>query len=246
MKDDPEQIIREWLRENLAATGRGGKARLATRLGLRADAITRMLNDEPGKEVRRVSADELIKIAEFFGKAPPALSAASQNGEIKETAGRSVGIHVAGSVRAGVFREVDQIAAEAGDEDSMIYLPADNLFPEARLMAFDVEGDSMNALKPRPILPGDRIICVAFEDIEDHFTLRDGQVVVVERSRDGGMMREWSVKQIELYQDRTEFHPRSTNSANKPIIVPRDHSATTGEMVRIIGLVRRVVNDLPY
>lgn len=242
---DRERTIRDWLRDQLDKAGRGGKTRLAAHLGVRPDAITRMLNDDPGKEARRVSADELIKMADFFGATPPAMAANPLKSEVKAASDRMVGIHVAGSVRAGVFKEVDQIAAEAGEEDRMIYLPADPLFPSARLVAFDVEGDSMNALKPRPILPGDRIICVAFEDIETDFRLRDGLVVVVERTRAEGMMREWSVKQIELYQDRTEFHPRSTNPANKVIVVPLERSPDSTEEVRIIGLVRRVVNDLP-
>ncbi|NEK55241.1 phage repressor protein, partial [Rhizobium leguminosarum] len=87
---------------------------------------------------------------------------------------------------------------------------------------------------------------VSYEDVAYDAPLRDGMVVVVERTRDGGQTREWSVKQIELYQDRTEFHPRSTNPKHKPIIVPRDPSADQGTVVEIIGLVRRVVNDLPF
>lgn len=75
--------------------------------------------------------------------------------------------------------------------------------------------------------------------------VRDGMVVVVERTRDGGHTREWSIKQVELYEDRIEFCPRSTNPKHKPIVVKRDALADEGVSVEIIGLVRRVINEFP-
>lgn len=103
----------------------------------------------------------------------------------------------------------------------------------------------MNDLKPRPILDGDRIVGVAYEDIANEVPLRDGMTVVVQRSRDGGQFREWSVKQLVLLQGRTEFHPRSTNPRYKPIVVDRDLFADDGSQVEIICIVRRIINDLP-
>lgn len=155
---------------------------------------------------------------------------------------RLVPVAIAGTVEAGTFREVDEYDQS---ERQSIVMPIDDRFPRARQVAFDVSGDSMNDLKPRPILPGDRVISVAYEDVDGEIALRDGMVVVVERTRDGGHTREWSVKQIELYEDRVEFHPRSTNPRHKPILVNRDHHADDGTTVQIIGLVRRIVNDLP-
>jgi hypothetical protein len=149
---------------------------------------------------------------------------------------------VAGTVEAGAFREVE-MADDFTQE--VLFEPRDELFPRARMLAFDVAGDSMNALTPRPIFPGDRVICVAYADIEDRLPLRDGMTVVVERSRDGGMMREWSIKQIELYEDRVEFHPRSLNAKHKPIIIKRDPHSDDGVTVTVIGLVRRISNSIP-
>ena len=50
---DPQDDIRRWMKDELANAGRGSKGRLAKHLGVRPDAITRMLNTEPGKEQRR-------------------------------------------------------------------------------------------------------------------------------------------------------------------------------------------------
>lgn len=149
---------------------------------------------------------------------------------------------VNGKTAAGVFREVDDFDQSAPEK---IWEALDSQFPHARRMAFDVEGDSMNDLKPRPIMAGDRLICVAFEDVASQVRVRDGLVVVVERTRDGGHTREWSVKQVELYEDRTEFCPRSTNPAHKPIVIKRDAKADDGVVVEIIALVRSIKNDLP-
>lgn len=155
---------------------------------------------------------------------------------------RLVPVAVVGPVQAGLFYEVDEM-----DQSDLerIYLPPDERFPRARQMAFEVRGDSMNALQPRPLLPGDRAICVAYEDIADYMPIITGMVVVVQRTRDGGHTREWSVKQVELYADRTEFHPRSTNPRHKPIVVKRDTHADDGVEVEIIALVRRSVSDFP-
>lgn len=152
-------------------------------------------------------------------------------------------VRVVGTVEAGTFREIDEFDQSEYVE---IAVPKDEKFPYARQMAFNVSGDSMNDLRPRPILSGDRAICVAYEDVADEATLRDGMVVVVERTRDGGHTREWSIKQIELYADKTVFAPRSTNPKHKPIIIERDVEADDGTRVEVIALVRRIVNDLEY
>ncbi|MFK4826025.1 helix-turn-helix domain-containing protein [Paenochrobactrum sp. BZR 588] len=152
-------------------------------------------------------------------------------------------VRIVGTVEAGTFREVDELDQS---EPVEIAVPRDDKFPYARQMAFNVSGDSMNDLRPRPILSGDRAVCVAYSDVAHEVPLRDGMVVVVERTRDGGHTREWSIKQIELYEDRTVFAPRSTNSNYKPIVIERDHDTDSGMSVEVIAIVRRVVNDIEF
>ncbi|MDC7261837.1 LexA family transcriptional regulator [Shinella sp. HY16] len=149
---------------------------------------------------------------------------------------------VAGVVEAGTFREVDEFDQS---ERQRVAIPRDELFPNARQLLFDCSGDSMNDLKPRPILQGDRLVCLAYDDVEHLVELKSGMVVVVERTRDSGHFREWSVKQLELYSDRAEFHPRSTNAKHKAIVIRQDHGADDGVTVKVIALVRRVMNEMP-
>ncbi|WP_291975484.1 S24 family peptidase [Chelatococcus sp.] len=147
-------------------------------------------------------------------------------------------IVVAGPVQAGWFREIDEFSQE---EPETLYDEPDPEFPQARLVAFAVHGDSMNAASP-PIPDGSRVICVDFEDTG--LTIADGMIVVVERTKEDGSLREWSVKEVEFFPDRVEYRPRSTNPKHKPIVVSNDPDADDGS-VRILALVRRVTMPVP-
>lgn len=148
----------------------------------------------------------------------------------------------AGTVEAGAWREVDMF-----DQSEMqwLALPPDPQFPQATQEIYDVSGDSMNALEPFPILPGSQVVALRYDDIAGRVPLRDKMVVVVERARDAGHTRELSIKQVEFYEDRIEFHPRSTNPKHKPIVVEHDSWADEGTTVAVRALVRRTMNELP-
>ncbi|TWB61661.1 phage repressor protein C with HTH and peptisase S24 domain [Rhizobium sp. ERR 922] len=203
---------------------------LAKALGLHPSAINKLVN---GK--RQLKSHEVAGAARYFGEEAP-------SGELIPVTSGLVAGRVAGLVEAGAFREVDEFDQS---EPVEIMLPRDELFPNARQLVFDVAGDSMNDLRPLPIFPGSRLVCIAYDDVEHLVELRSGMIVVVQRERDGGHFREWSVKQLELFTDRAEFHPRSTNPKHKPIIVKRDHEADEGMTVQVIALVRRVMNEMP-
>ncbi|MDF2369412.1 MAG: XRE family transcriptional regulator [Rhizobiaceae bacterium] len=230
MSRDP---YKNWLVENLNRPG-FSQTGLATALGLHPSAINKVV-----KGKRLLKSQEIADAASYFGVALPSIGAAAGDGLFQD---KLVGVIIAGQAEAGAFREVDDLNQS---EPEMLSLPPDIDFPNARQFAVTVSGDSMNQLKPRPILSGDRVVCLAFEDIEKNISLRDGMVVLVERTRDGGHTREWSIKQLELYDGRTEFHPRTSNNRHKPIVVKRDTSADEGLSVEIIGIVRRIINDIP-
>lgn len=215
------------------------KAELARRSEIPYDNINKYLRGD----IDQPRGDTLEVLAETIGRPLRWLRDGEEVGERVSALhmGDLVPVPIVGAVEAGAFREVDDMDQS---EPVRLSMPRDDKFPEARLVAFEVSGDSMNALEPRPIFPGDRLICVAYEDIARQVPLRDGMIVVVERLSLGGHVREWSVKQIELYNDRTEFHPRSRSAKHKPIVVDRDLQADDGTEVRIIALVRRIVNDI--
>jgi hypothetical protein len=221
-------VFREFLIEKTKP--RGEQTKLARFAGVDPSAVNKMVHGKQDLDTAFIA-----KMYEFYKEPlPQAAEVAPGRGLTK--------VVVAGKAEAGTFREVEDFNQDGLEE---LALPSDSQFPDARQFAVDVSGESMNALKPRPILPGDRLICVAFEDVAHYVSLRDGMVVLVERRRESGLYREWSVKQIELYPDRTEFHPRSSHARYKPIVIDKDFAADDGSEVEVIGLVRRIVNDVP-
>lgn len=224
-----EDQYKKWVIENLERPGMS-QTGLAKVLGLHPSAVNKIVS---GK--RQLKSQEVAQAAAYFGSDAPTV-------ELRPIVEQLKPVPIIGIAEAGAFREVDEFDQS---EPEYIYEPADPQFPNARRVAIELSGDSMNALEPRPLFPGDRLICVSYEDIAHEVVLRSKMVVVVQRTRDDGHFREWSVKQIEIYPDRAEFHPRSTNPKHKPIIVPRDATNDDGVSVEVIAVVRRVTNDMP-
>lgn len=154
---------------------------------------------------------------------------------------RLVPVPIVGKVEAGAFREVDDLE-DTGEEPELIFEEPDPDFPRARRVAFTVQGDSMNAAVP-PLLDGYRLICVDFEDAD--VPLSDGMTVVVQRTRDGGLTREWSVKEVEMGETEISFCPRSTNPRHKPIVVPIDAEPDDSIVVQVIAIARSVSASIP-
>ena len=218
----------DWIREGLKQPGKT-QTGLAAHMGVAHPQVTQLL-----KGRRQLKVYELAKIAEYLGTS-------LETPEVRLYTGPMRTAPIAGTVEAGTFREVDEFDQS---EPEQVQVAPDVKFPHARQVVFNVSGDSMNDLKPRPILAGDRLVCVAYEDVAGQVALRDGMVVVLQRTRDGGHYREWSVKQVQIYADRTEFHPRSTNPKHRPIIIERDMFADDGVTVDVLALVRRVENEI--
>jgi len=145
---------------------------------------------------------------------------------------------VDGEVQAGAF-----LALEVFDDDlgEVISAPRDPVFPFARQRAYRVKGDSMNQAKPKPMNEGDYIICALWEDLG--MEPKDGLNVVVQQTTADGQLRERSVKELRVFPDRVEFHPRSSNPAYKPIVVNRDYHTDDGKEVTIVALVRYVFDN---
>jgi SOS-response transcriptional repressor LexA len=143
-----------------------------------------------------------------------------------------------GAVQAGAF-----LAVEAFDDDlgEVISAPRDPVFPFARQVAHRVKGDSMNQAEPQAMRDGDYIICAAWEDLG--LKEKNGLNVVVQQTTADGQLRERSVKELRVFPDHVEFHPRSSNPAHKPIVVNREYHTDDGKEVTILSLVRFVFNN---
>jgi hypothetical protein len=229
--------LRKWVAAGLQKPGKS-KGGLAAALGKVGSAVTKILNGD-----RAIKLHEVPVIAAYLEEPPPGFRGMDWRTPpevVHAPEGRLQPVAVAGSVQAGHFLPIDEFDQS---EPEVFYEPVDPDFPRARRTAFDVIGDSMNRLEPAPILPGSRVIGVNYDDIG--IPLRDGMVVVVQQERDAGFLREWSVKQVELQDDRIVFHPRSSNPRHRPIVVHRDLRADDGRTVQVLALVREIKNRIP-
>jgi len=216
---------------------RGLSANAASVAAGKPDAIRNMRRAVKNGDRQGVSTATLAALAPVLGTSLSWLMEGGQEdrstSEARLAPGHPHPIPIVGKAAAGVFREVIEYDDE---EPEMLFGERDPEFPNARMFALEIEGDSMNAADP-PIVPGSRVICIDFDDTG--LPLEDGMLVAIERTSDGGLRREWSVKEVEYYADRVEFHPRSTNKRHRPIIVPHDTDSESVE-VRVFGLVREI------
>lgn len=121
---DESEVIRQWLRDELKKAGRGVNRRLAEYVGTTPQAISRMVNDDPTKEMRRIESWELLKMMDFFGSSPGQTWSA---------------VPIMGYLGAGAEVEPDfeQVPPEGLDEiDVPFTLPSE-------MIAFRVRGESM-------------------------------------------------------------------------------------------------------
>lgn len=237
--------------ERLAATGKSERG-AAKEAGLSGSTIRNIREGKvasPRLDTLRRLAPVLDTSVEWlaFGTAgesgPPATTsyAASLSYDLSE-ADPLVKAPVRGILEAGSFRPV----ADRADGPPLVEaVPRDRDYPDASLVIFEVAGDSMNSLTPYPLLPGVRVIALDYRDPQGRLALRDGMVVVVEQKTDGDRLRELSARQVELYEDRIEFCPRSTNPRHRPIIIPRDTRPDREGEVRVVAIVRDIVCRVP-
>lgn len=141
-----------------------------------------------------------------------------------------------GIAEAGAFRSVDMLD-QVGERRRLPFEP-DPRFDRTKQYAFEVRGDSMDRAD---ILDGMWAIGIEYDAfVERHGDLRDGYIVVVERTRDQGAERELTIKQVRFFRDRMELWPRSSNSIHEPICVPYDEQ-DENKKVTILAVVIKAV-----
>lgn len=137
--NDPQLDIRLWMATEIEALGHGAKGALAKHLGVRPDAITRIMNTTPGKETREIKAHELESMRTFFTQMREAANGDSTLGADHASLPRRV--RLVGKAGAGPQGEVVFDA----DEQTLGHVD-----PQAnstdKTVALLVEGDSMRGI----------------------------------------------------------------------------------------------------
>lgn len=230
-----ESILQKRLRERMEELG-VKPAPLAKKAGLGDSFVRDILR---GK-TRSPSADNLVKLSRALGTTPEYLTGIKTNDNI---GGPIEGppLEFAGTVRAGMFRPVDEYFVQDG-VDVPEFITAHPAYKKARQYTWRVEGSSMDLADIRD---GMWIVGVVYGDYVDHYgDVESGAFVVVERLRNGGSERELTVKEVKFYRDRMELLPRSSDPTHQPIVIPHNREADSDtETVSIVAVVVGAYRD---
>jgi SOS-response transcriptional repressor LexA len=186
--------------------------------GLNASAVFEML-----KKGKDPTITTLAKVVEHLQLSYDEL----MSGAIPSASPRSV--PVVGETAAGLWLEPD-----SWDEAKYPPVPfVPTRYADLEQRAFRVVGPSMNMAG---IHDGSFVITVAYWDVRTQ--PQDGDIVIVERRRDGGLL-ERTVKEVVVLPDRIELTPRSTDERFKePLAIPRTlHRSEETLEIEIVALV---------
>lgn len=199
--------------------------KLAQMAGVAPTTITRPLNDPEFKFTPKPAT--LRKIAEAAGLPLPAGLALGPS-----SAPTTEELPLIGPIQAGAWLALDE---SVQDEPTYFTAVADRRYPHARQWLREVRGDSMNA---KGINPGDlaHIVDLTAAGIN----LNTGMVVEVTRSRDGGGLREITLKEVEITDAGVKLWPRSTNPRWTEAVVLDDGQSGDIE-VQITGLLLQAI-----
>jgi transcriptional regulator with XRE-family HTH domain len=225
------------LRTLIERSGKSARA-LSLEIGDNAYLLRDILSAKSGNP----RMDTLQKVAEVLGVPLAALQMGGQEDDDTLTA-RGVTLPakrlqvpplflpVRYRVQAGTWVEVDS-QAQTWDEP-----PSHPVAPDPRYLGFQqwlerVVGDSIDKQIPEGQLAH------VVDAIDLGYAPRTGDFVVVERRRNGGSLRERTIKQVVVERGVVELWPRSTNPKwREPLRLTDGAEADDGIEVEIVGLV---------
>ena len=179
---------------------------------------------------RGVPAGRASRYAKFFRVAPEWLLYDRGVSEPVQIEPSLQELPLIGHIRAGAWLALDD---SAQDEPEMRPAAKDPRYPHAKQWLREVVGDSMNA---KGIMNGDLAHIADWADTG--LALASGQTVEVTQYRDGGELREVTLKEVEVLADGQGFYlwPRSTNPRWKDPI-KLNGSDESGIEVKVTGLL---------
>jgi hypothetical protein len=228
MSDDPAAEIRDWLNSVMQEKGLS-PPQWARAAGVAASTIQRAI--KPSYKFV-TSSKTLAKLASAAGATPPKIAQATSAQIIP------LFLPVRHKVQAGYWLEAD-VDTQEFREPPRAVMP-DPRYSEWPQWLEEVVGDSANKRIP------EGSFAHVVDAIEMGYSARDGDWVVVERRRGGGLLRERTIKQIAITRDgRVELWPRSTNPKwSAPVVLNAGGRGAEDMEVEIVGLVIGVYTGL--
>lgn len=142
----------------------------------------------------------------------------------------SVQIPFRGVVAAGVWSEPDSYFET---EEWLPFNPAPQ-FPEGSVYCLTVQGDSLDKLAPSGFV----LVCVDLD--QSGLSFRDGDLVIVERSKHQDGLLECTAKRVRAVAGGFELYPESNNPKWKPVMYPASND-DSGETIRVIARVEFIM-----
>lgn len=181
-------------------------------LGLSQSALARSIGVSPQAIQKLESAvitkpRFIVELAHALNVSPEYLSG-DANQQLRPLQHASGYLSVCGIVQAGAWRDVE----DTGDIDGYEHVPASPAHSAANQIAFAVNGTSLNKVAN----DGDILVCLDFR--KTAVTLKDGDLIVVERSRYNGQQIERTAKRLRKTLRGFELWPESTDPSHQQAI----------------------------
>lgn len=199
------------------------KAELHRRSGVSYDNINKYLRGE----VENPRGDALDRLARAVGTTVVYL----RDGLTDRKPLSTDAVPYRGVVAAGIWIEASEGLVDP--EEWLPYNPAPQ-YPAGAVYCLTVQGDSLDKIAP----PGATLVCVDFT--ETGMTFADGDLVIVERTKDQGGLIEMTAKRVRAVAGGHELYPESSNPRWQPYFIPADHSATDAA-IRVIARVEFIM-----
>lgn len=145
-----------------------------------------------------------------------------------------------GILQSGVFRDLNDPTFSSED---VVTVMRDPEFPLVRHLAFDVADDAMNSVYPRGIFAGDKVIGIDIDDAGADIELEVGMIVVLERLRDNGQLRELTLRLVDDWDGKRVYRPDSKSGKYSTFTI-NDGIDDEGVAIKVICVVNQVQHQI--
>ncbi|SNY91969.1 SOS-response transcriptional repressor LexA (RecA-mediated autopeptidase) [Cohaesibacter sp. ES.047] len=155
-----------------------------------------------------------------------------QTGNVSPSTQRLGRIPIRGEVAAGLWREHDDLAQDLDEPPQYAPTVSNDRYPSDHQFALVVRGESLNKIAP----DGSTLHCVELIN-GGAWDVKDGELVIVQRSKFQGAMIETTAKRVRKNGD-FELWPESTHpDFQEPLRIQNRLEQGTDEEVRILAKV---------
>lgn len=160
-------------------------------------------------KTRSPSAVNLAKLASALHSTPEALLGRPiGESTIRAVSAKVQGVPVLGKVSASAWYTVDDAEPEI-DEDNVERVPSVSGYPVDWQFGMIVEGNCLNKIAA----DGDRLVCLDL--IKSQIDIQEDDLVIIERRKFDGQMRQITAKRVRRTREGYELWPESTDPAHQ-------------------------------